>query len=347
MSADSLKERARRAFLELEGVRYTLERALCHDIDGLFTDYMDRMEEALDRYELKCGGMDFAAQCARLTPAQMRSVSRNCQRRLRAAQESPLGWSPSVTAKLTAAASGVPMSRLDLMILELDSLAMELFDEIFLAQRTAFGDLIRSSRDHTLFCIYKLYGKSPENAVARVPDADVDALIDETGESNPAGGAWAKTGRGGLADTLPRQRADLDSGIRTRARAAAARGGKGAVSEDIRKWMNRKKSHAQANARTDAVSAATKGQLLGFGEAGVEWVMIDNPLDERTTEICWAMYGTVLARDDCVPGDTAPPFHYNCRSTLVPVSDPENLGDWVEFKKGFAEWMAGQRRGND
>jgi SPP1 gp7 family putative phage head morphogenesis protein len=63
---------------------------------------------------------------------------------------------------------------------------------------------------------------------------------------------------------------------------------------------------------------ANKGALLG--------VQYSATLDDRTTDICLSLDGTIWALDSpkiVVPGDTT---HVGCRSTLVPVPDYEKFG---------------------
>ncbi len=46
-------------------------------------------------------------------------------------------------------------------------------------------------------------------------------------------------------------------------------------------------------------------------------------MDNRTSEICDALDGTVRPADDPFWGSHTPPLHFNCRSILTPLSDEE------------------------
>jgi uncharacterized protein with gpF-like domain len=48
--------------------------------------------------------------------------------------------------------------------------------------------------------------------------------------------------------------------------------------------------------------------------------------DDRTSEICSGINGTILPVDDSFWSDHVPPLHFNCRSQLVPL-DLEDVDD--------------------
>lgn len=52
-------------------------------------------------------------------------------------------------------------------------------------------------------------------------------------------------------------------------------------------------------------------------------------LDSRTTEICQELDGTILRADDPYWQTHWPPNHFNCRSTLVSLSDEEAQADGI------------------
>ena len=347
--------KAKKAFLKLEEIRHTLSGGLCHDIDEVFDRNIAQIRDVADEYAFRCRDLDYADQTAMMTADEMKRVRNHFSRWVKMTDTSPLGWSRVVRSRLNLAARRGLMSRLDLLVLELDCIVMSMFDEIFLIEDLSHSEIIKQSRDMTLYNIYNLYKKWPGGDYVPISEEFVDAIkygLPEdprtTGPNTSVPGwyfekPWSQSERGSFVDKLPHQRSDTDSGIRNKARTAVAGGRQEDMADDLEAWMKRKQSHVKANARTDTSENATKATMVGLNETGVEWVMIDNPMDERTTPICLSMYGTVLRADECVPGDTAPPFHYGCRSTLVPVSDPENLGDWVEFKKSLAEFLANEK----
>lgn len=92
------------------------------------------------------------------------------------------------------------------------------------------------------------------------------------------------------------------------------------------------KARLENIARTETTSALTQGRLNKFREpgsrvAGVQFVAI---LDARTTEMCRSRDGLMLRLNDPRLALNTPPLHYQCRSTLVPVSE----WDWEDLLYG-------------
>lgn len=96
----------------------------------------------------------------------------------------------------------------------------------------------------------------------------------------------------------------------------------------------RLRSHADTWARTETTRYYTLGRMRLAEEAG-DWVWgyrFAVIVDDRTTDICRPYAGRVVAKADL---KAVPPFHWNCRTTLVPVTAAEakrrglrsNLGD--------------------
>lgn len=88
-----------------------------------------------------------------------------------------------------------------------------------------------------------------------------------------------------------------------------------------------------------------------FRALGVENVIFVATLDERTSDICQQMDGTVIPMKDYQPGVTVPPLHPWCRSTTAPYyKDLEGIGEraardpdtgktyWVPRSMKYPEW---------
>ncbi len=76
---------------------------------------------------------------------------------------------------------------------------------------------------------------------------------------------------------------------------------------------------AETIARTETTKAYNYGQMESFADAGIDAVEFCNMDDGRTTSICHARNGLILARDDDLVAQNTPPLHYNCRSRWSPV----------------------------
>jgi len=85
------------------------------------------------------------------------------------------------------------------------------------------------------------------------------------------------------------------------------------------------KSDAQAVVRTaiNETSATAKERVYAANTDVIGFVQIVATLDERTTDICKAQDGKVYP----VNSGPRPPFHFNCRTTTVPITR-----SWKELK---------------
>ncbi len=122
---------------------------------------------------------------------------------------------------------------------------------------------------------------------------------------------------------------------------------------------------AQALVRSSTMAVANAARLETYAQNAdvIKGVQVLATLDQRTSDICKSLDGQAWSTPDHnrLPGTTAswrgaPPFHWNCRSTLVPVlrswsdmsGDPEikkrllKAEDSKKLKKGWRSSMDGQ-----
>jgi SPP1 gp7 family putative phage head morphogenesis protein len=71
--------------------------------------------------------------------------------------------------------------------------------------------------------------------------------------------------------------------------------------------------------QTESSFFAAAGDREAYGDLGIEKYQILVTLDERTCEICADYDGQTFSMAEYSPGDTAPPFHADCRCTTIPV----------------------------
>ena len=62
-----------------------------------------------------------------------------------------------------------------------------------------------------------------------------------------------------------------------------------------------------------------------YSECGVRRLRFSAELDNRTSEICLKMNGTIIDVEDLQPGVNQPPLHPWCRSVLVPLQEDMRL----------------------
>ncbi|MGT2623946.1 phage head morphogenesis protein [Streptococcus thoraltensis] len=116
------------------------------------------------------------------------------------------------------------------------------------------------------------------------------------------------------------------------------------MAQAIASKYNVAKSRAQTLVRTDGTAVIANSVARRYQDAGLKYYRIMVHLDERTTETCRA-----IAEEDkryelseFKAGVTAPPFHYNCRSGIIPDDDELDAAslDSVE-EKSYNQGMKG------
>ena len=100
------------------------------------------------------------------------------------------------------------------------------------------------------------------------------------------------------------------------------------VIEAIQKKFNTSYNNAARLVYTEKAYALSVATGDSYRAMGVEHVVFIAVLDERTSEICQQMDGTVIEMKDYQPGITVPPLHPWCRSTTSPYhADMAGLGE--------------------
>ena len=99
-------------------------------------------------------------------------------------------------------------------------------------------------------------------------------------------------------------------------------------------------SRAETLVRTDGTMIVNRSAMQRYKDAGLKYYRILVHLDNRTTEICKRIHAEDKRYliDEMQAGVNAPPFHFNCRSGVIP--DEEELNDDVndgEFEKLSAD----------
>lgn len=98
-----------------------------------------------------------------------------------------------------------------------------------------------------------------------------------------------------------------------------------AMAQELATKYNVARSRAQTLIRTDGTSIINRATIRRYQDAGLKYYRILVQLDSRTTQICRniAKEDKRYRLDEFQVGVTAPPFHFNCRSTVIP--DEEGL----------------------
>lgn len=92
---------------------------------------------------------------------------------------------------------------------------------------------------------------------------------------------------------------------------------------ELAKKYNVARSRAQTLIRTDGTAIVNRSAIRRYQESGLEFYRISVQMDNRTSETCKRIHAEDkrYRMDEFNPGVTAPPFHFNCRSAVIPDED--------------------------
>ena len=87
-------------------------------------------------------------------------------------------------------------------------------------------------------------------------------------------------------------------------------------------------SRAETLVRTDGTMIVNRAAIQRYKDAGLKYYRILVHLDNRTTEICKKIHAEDKRYliDEMQAGVNAPPFHFNCRSGVIPDEEELNEG---------------------
>lgn len=91
------------------------------------------------------------------------------------------------------------------------------------------------------------------------------------------------------------------------------------MAADLKNRSNTAYYQAERLVRTETNYALNQGHLNGYKKAGIKKYEILAHIDERTSEICRKKNREVINVMEAIVGTNLPPFHPNCRTTIIPV----------------------------
>ena len=98
------------------------------------------------------------------------------------------------------------------------------------------------------------------------------------------------------------------------------------MASELAKKYNVARARAQTLIRTDGTAIVNRSAIKRYEESGLKYYRISVHLDNRTSQICKRINreNKLYRIDEFETGVTAPPFHYNCRSAVIPDEDELN-----------------------
>ncbi|WP_370575825.1 minor capsid protein [Methanomethylovorans sp.] len=85
-------------------------------------------------------------------------------------------------------------------------------------------------------------------------------------------------------------------------------------------------------ARTFTADVATNTTVYRYRQRGVEYVEFDAEIDERTSDQCRALHGTIFSTGSDSINQYRPPLHHHCRSGLKPAPITREINPDSEFE---------------
>lgn len=121
------------------------------------------------------------------------------------------------------------------------------------------------------------------------------------------------------------------------------------TSRDIRERFGVSKYYADRLIRTESNYFHNLATVDSYKAMGIEQYQFLATLDMRTSEVCQHMDGKVFKVKDAKSGDSVPPLHPNCRSTVVPYlkgyqpatriyRDPDTGKNKYTYNVSYKEW---------
>lgn len=121
------------------------------------------------------------------------------------------------------------------------------------------------------------------------------------------------------------------------------------MAREIRKEFNVARSRAETLVRTDATAIINRATIKRYKREGLKYYRILVVLDDRTTQICrrFAQEDKLYKLEDAQVGVNMPPFHYNCRSTIIPDEGELNGAEVEEMLEDVSDKTEGLFRNKD
>lgn len=125
--------------------------------------------------------------------------------------------------------------------------------------------------------------------------------------------------------------------------------------QTMSKMLNEKTDAGARNTeriiRTEANFVLNEGTARGYEANGMEKYRVLATLDTKTSSVCQSQDGNVYEVSERVVGKTYPPYHPNCRTTVIPhlpdieglarrARDPETGLNYIVEDMTYKEWKA-------
>lgn len=157
--------------------------------------------------------------------------------------------------------------------------------------------------------------------------------IDKVVQQHAAENGW----QGGSADArVHKEKAALMRKLDDRVDTILKNGQKPQdFADEIKNDLSASKSRAERILRTETAGQMSRNLVQDFSSRGVKKYMIESALTATTCQECKDLDGKIYSIDEAEEGVTLPPFHPNCKCTIIEVHDEEFHTDFSQMPSDY------------
>lgn len=297
----------------LEEVQYTKTTEYYDDLREQFHRAENEMQKETERWYRRLAennDISYAAAKKLLTKDELKEFHWTVQEYIKRGKENALDqqWEK----QLENASARVHINRLEVMKLQIQQHAEELYQEYERETRGFLKEIYQDSYYRTAYEIAKKRGI--DSTFSSIDTRKLDKVI-----KTP----WAQDGRF-FSDRIWQNKDRLVGELHSGLVQSLIRGDNlDVAAKHIKNTMGCKLSQARTLVYTESAAVASIAQKESLKELDVEQFEVVETLDSHTCKTCGGMDGKHFKMTDFEVGVTAPPFHPNCRGCTCPYFDDE------------------------
>lgn len=297
----------------LEEVQYTKTTEYYDDLQEQFHRAENEMQKEIERWYRRLAennDISYAAAKKLLTKDELKEFHWTVQEYIKRGKENALDqqWEK----QLENASARVHINRLEVMKLQIQQHAEELYQEYERETRGFLKEIYQDSYYRTAYEIAKKRGI--DSTFSSIDTRKLDKVI-----KTP----WAQDGRF-FSDRIWQNKDRLVGELHSGLVQSLIRGDNlDVAAKHIKNTMGCKLSQARTLVYTESAAVASIAQKESLKELDVEQFEVVETLDSHTCETCGGMDGKHFKMTDFEVGVTAPPFHPNCRGCTCPYFGDE------------------------
>lgn len=223
-------------------------------------------------------------------------------------------------------------------VTRLEAIELQLTGEVMRAYTGVDSGILNVIRDayidryyRSVFTIFKGYGIGV--SFSTIDQSALNLLLDKP---------WAADGSNFSARVWSNRRKLIDNLSTELSQALISGSGYTKTSERLAKRMGTEVSKCARVVTTESAYFSSVAQQESWKELEVEEYEIVATLDSVTSDICRHQDGKVYKMSEFKPGETAPPFHPQCRTTTCPAFDDSDIPGYIVGERAARDEKTGK-----